>query len=160
MAISFGKKLAGAALAGAVALGAGTAAMAAGGAVAASSTAPASGALSVKAAGAAGAAGAKVKGAGILRRADHGDIEVQVKAAKGAPKTWETITFDKGNVTDVAADHITVARPDGQSATLKIDATTKFHGVTAVADVQKDKPVIVLSKAGVATQILQGKTKA
>lgn len=157
MAISFGKKLAGAALAGAVALGAGTAAMAAGGGAAASSSAPASGSLSVKAAG---AAGAKVKGAGILRRADHGDIEVQVKAAKGAPKTWATITFDKGNVTDVAADHITVARPDGQSVTLKIDATTKFHGVTAVAEVQKDKPVIVLSKAGVATQILQAKPKA
>jgi hypothetical protein len=157
MAISFGKKLAGAALAGAVALGAGTAAMAAGGGAAASSTAPASGSLTAKAAG---AAGAKVKGAGILRRADHGDIEVQVKAAKGAPKTWETITFDKGNVTDVAADHITVARPDGQSVTLKIDATTKFHGVAAVAEVQKDKPVIVLSKGGLATQILQAKPKA
>jgi hypothetical protein len=158
VAISFGKKLAGAALAAAVALGAGTAAMAAGGGgAAAASTAPAGGALAAKAAG---TAGAKVKGAGILRRADHGDIEVQVKAAKGAPKTWETITFDKGTVTDVAADHISVARPDGQSVTLKIDATTKFHGVTDVAGVQKDKPAIVLSKAGVATQILQAKPKA
>jgi hypothetical protein len=157
VAISFGKKLAGAALAGAVALGAGTAAMAASGGGAASPTAPASGTLTAKAAG---AAGAKVKGAGILRRADHGDIEVQVKAAKGAPKAWETITFDKGNVTDVAADHISVARPDGQSVTLKIDATTKFHGVTDVAGMQKDKPAIVLSKAGLATQILQAKPKA
>jgi hypothetical protein len=163
VAISLGKKVAGAALAGFVALGAGAVAFAADGSSSAPTAAPAvttaGGTSAAKAAGK--APGAKGKAAlGILRRSDHGDIEVQVKGTKGATPTWQTVTFDRGSVTDIAADHITVARPDGQSVTLTISSTTKFRGVTSWQDIQKGKPAVVVSRSGAATQILQAKAAA
>lgn len=156
MSISIGKKIAGVALAGAIAVGAGAAAFAADGSGTSPTTLATAAGISGKASGAK-AAGGKVRGAAILRRADHGDIEVQVKGADGATPAWQTVTFDKGQVGDVGADHITLSRPDGQSVTLKIDATTKFHGVTTWQEVQKSKGAIVVSKNSVATQILQAK---
>jgi hypothetical protein len=147
MAISIGTKIAGAALAGTLALGAGAVAWAADG----SGTTPAQ--TSTPAAGkAAGKAGA---GLGILRRADHGDAEIKVKGTNGAAATWVTVTFDRGQVSSVAADHITLARPDGQSVTLKIDGNTKYHGVTSWQQVKTNEPAVVISRAGTATQILQ-----
>jgi hypothetical protein len=122
----------------------------------------AAGKASGKAAGkASGNAAGKAAGTGLalLRRADHGDVEVQVKGATGAA-TWKTVTFDRGQVTDVAADHITLARPDGKSVTLSINADTKYRGVTSWQTVAKSKGAIVVSESGKATIIIQRTTPA
>lgn len=158
MAISIGTKIASAALAGTLALGAGAVAWAAEGS--GTSPAPSSTPAASNATGAAGtkAAGKAGAGLGLLRRADHGDVEVKVKGANGAAPTWATVTFDRGQVSSIAADHITLARPDGQSVTLKIDGTTKYHGVTSWQQVQTNQPAVVISRAGTATQIVQKAT--
>jgi hypothetical protein len=150
MKLSFGTKVAGLALAGTILAGAGTMAWAdnTGGAA---SSAPAA---SPAAASAAAAAKASGRGLGILRRADHGDVEVKVKGTSGTP-TWKTVTFDRGQVSDVGADHITLARPDGKSVTLKINADTKYKGITSWQQVTKSQGAIVISENQNATVILQ-----
>jgi hypothetical protein len=153
MKLSFGTKVAGLALAGTVLAGAGTMAWAdnTGGAAASSGAAasPAPAAASAQA-----AAKASGRGLALLRRADHGDVEVSVKGTTGTP-TWKTVTFDRGQVTDVAADHITLARPDDKSVTLKINGDTKYKGITSWQQVTKAQGAIVISENGNATVILQ-----
>ncbi len=161
MKLSFGTKVAGLALAGTLLAGAGTMAWADNTGAAASTSASTSGAAGAAApasasAKAAGKAAAKASGRGlaILRRADHGDVEVSVKGTSGTP-TWKTVTFDRGQVSDVAADHITLARPDGKSVTLKITGDTKYKGITSWQQVTKAQGAIVISESGNATVILQ-----
>lgn len=155
MKLSFGKKIAGLAVAGVVMAGAGTMAWAdSNGSPAATPTtkAPAAAAKATdKAAG---------KGLAILRRADHGDVEVKVKDGGSGTPAWKTVSFDKGQVTDVAADHITLARPDGKSVRLTINASTKYKGITSWQEVAKSKGAIVISENGTATTILQRKAPA
>jgi hypothetical protein len=158
MAFSIGKKIAAAAVVGFVGLGAGAAAWATEG----SSAAPAAATAPAGSTAAAGAkAGGKKGGVAlrILKRADHGTIEIKVKGATSATPTWQTFTFDKGSVTTISATSITVARPDGQSTTLTIGATTKFRGVTTWQAVLTGKPVLVISENGTATQVIQAKAK-
>ena len=157
MKLSFGTKVAGLALAGTVLAGAGTMAWAdnTGGAGASSGAAATSAPAATSAkATATAAAQASGRGLALLRRADHGDVEVRVKGTSGTP-TWKTVTFDRGQVTDVAADHITLARPDGKSVTLKINGDTKYKGITSWQQVTKAQGAIVISENGNATVILQ-----
>ncbi len=161
MKLSLGKKVAGLAVAGAVLTGAGTVAWAQ---TSPSTSSPASSAPAAagKASGKAGKASGKAsaqaagKGLALLKRADHGEVEVRVKGTGTATAaTWKTVTFDRGQVSDVAGDHITLARPDGQSVTLTIGADTKFRGVTSAQQVQKAKGAIVVSENGKATLVIQ-----
>lgn len=158
MAFSIGKKIAAAAIVGFVGLGAGAAAWATGSSGGSSSPSSSTAPAAVTA-----PAGAKKGGKKgglalrILRRADHGTIELKVKGENGAAPTWQTFTFDKGSVTAVSASQITLARPDGQSVTLQIGATTKFRGVTSSTDVMTGKAALVISQNGTATQVLQAK---
>lgn len=170
MKISFGKKIAGLAVAGAVIAGAGTVAWAANnGASATNSTLMSASALAsaavtpAAATQATGKAAKADKGGGlaVLRRADHGDLEIRVKGSGGnTAATWETVTFDRGKVTSVAADHITLARPDGKSTTLTINASTKYKGVTSWQQVTTSKGAVVISENGTATTIAQRKPTA
>lgn len=162
MGFSLGKKMAAAAVVGFVGLGAGAAAWAtegSGGSSSAAVTATTPTALTAP-------AGAKVDGKEggiaqrILRRADHGTVEIKVKGANGAAPTWQTFTFDKGSVTTISATRITLARPDGQSATLTISPTTKFRGETSEQDVTTGKVALVISENGTATQVIQAKGSA
>jgi hypothetical protein len=154
MKLSFGKKIASLAVVGAVLAGAGTVAWASSnnGSSSNSTTAMVT-AASTTTSGTTGKA--TRKGLSILRRADHGTVEIKVKGTNGAAATWQTFTFDRGKVSAVSATSITVARPDGQSATLAITPTTKFRGVTSWQQVTTAKGAIVVSENGTATQILQ-----
>ena len=88
---------------------------------------------------------------GLLRRSDHGTFEVKNKAGQ-----WVTYTFDRGKVTAVNGQSITLARPDGQSVTLTITPETRFRGVTSAADIKTGRGAIVVSdSAGKALIIAQ-----
>lgn len=154
MAISMGKKVAGFALAGAALMGgAGAMAWAENGTTGTTATPAADLAAVGLPAGAKAAAGGAPLGA--LRRADHGSIDVK------DGDQWVTVVFDRGRVSDVAADHITLARPDGKSVTLKLTADTKYRGATSASDVQKDQPALVVSNSdGTARLVAQPKPGA
>jgi septal ring-binding cell division protein DamX len=93
---------------------------------------------------------------GLLGRADHGEVEVRVKGDDGKP-AWVWVTFDRGKVTAVNQGSITLARPDGQSVTLQLSPTTKYHGVTGWQQITNGKGAVVVSRSGTATQVLQRK---
>lgn len=156
MHLSRTNKLAGAAVVGALVLGAGGAAAWADSS--AGTTTPAATAATAPAATAPAAtppAAAKhPKARALLARVDHGVLEI--KDAGG----WVTVDFDRGKVTDVAADHITLARPDGQSVTLKLTPTTTYHGVTSETQIQTGKGAVVISNPdGTARQVAQAAKK-
>lgn len=158
MKLSLGKKIAGAALAGAVLVGAGTVAYAATSSGAtgtppvavASTTGPAA---SGTAGTGLGAAAARV--AQLVKRADHGTVEVKAKSAGSTTATWQTFTFDRGQVSAVSATSITLARPDGQSVTLSIGANVKYKGVTSWQGIATSKGAVVISQSGGALIIAQ-----
>src|ERR1700722_18578249 len=154
MKLSLGKKIAGVAVAGAVLVGAGTVAWAAGNT---GSTTAAINTSSADAATAATAppASAVRKGTDLLRRADHGTIEIKVKGATKGAATWQTVTFDRGKATAVSASQITLARPDGKTVQLTINASTKYRGVTSWQQVATAKDATVVSENGTATIIGQ-----
>ncbi|HEX9547917.1 MAG TPA: hypothetical protein VF942_11290 [Acidimicrobiales bacterium] len=144
MKVSVGKMVATAAVAGAVGLGgAGIASWTSAGSAASPVALVADTATTVPGASGPVKAGHGGHGlVGLLRRADHGTFEVKNKAGQ-----WVTYTFDKGKVTSVNAQSITLARPDGKSATLNITPDTKFRGVASAADVQTGKGAIVISNS-------------
>lgn len=155
MGVSVGKMVATAAVAGAVGLGAvGVAGWANSGGTGNGTTAT----LAASTVSAAGPVKARHAGGlrGLLRRSDHGTFEVKDKSGQ-----WVTYTFDRGKVTSVNSQSITLARPDGQSVTLTIGPETKFRGVASAGDVQKGKGAIVVSNsAGRALIVAQRDAKA
>src|SRR4051812_34841826 len=113
------KKLAAAALTGGLVLGAGTLAWAETG----SSPSTTNGTTPNGPRARAGRRAGIGRPGALLRRAEHGDLTVRTKDG------FETVTLDRGTVTAVSATSITVQRPDGQSVTEAIDASTRFRGV-------------------------------
>jgi hypothetical protein len=158
MSFSLSKKLAGVAVAAAVLGGAGAVAWAD-----SSTTTPPATAPSTTPPATTNAKPAKAHRpggfAGILHRADHGVIEVKIRD-DGGRATWQTVTFDRGKVSTVTQDSITLARPDGQSVTLKLADSTRYHGVTGWPALKTQKGAIVISRDGTATQVFQPKPKA
>jgi hypothetical protein len=159
MKLSFGKKIASLAVVGAVLAGAGTVAWAdsnTGASTASTSTA-------APVAATAAPATASHRGLDILRRADHGVVEIKVKGAAtgttgtagAGTTTWQTVTFDRGKVSNVTAGQITLARPDGTSVTLTINASTTYKGVTSWQQVTTAKGAIVVSENETATTVAQ-----
>lgn len=94
-------------------------------------------------------AGAKHKVRTLLERADHATVEVKVKGQ------WVTYDIDRGKVSAVSPTSITVARPDGQSVTEKIDSSTKYLGVSGESAIQTGKSAMVVSDQGTALRIRQ-----
>ena len=65
------------------------------------------------------------------------------------------MTFDRGRVTAVSATSITITRPDGQSVTKTIDASTRFRGGQSANEVKTGKPAVVASKGDTAVVVGQ-----
>jgi len=99
------------------------------------------------AAGRAGAKG-KVKGLG---RAAHAELVVPKKGVEGQ---WETVVVDRGKVTSVSADSISVERPDGPTVTLKVVAGTKVRGAPSLAQLAPGRAVVVTSVGGEARAVV------
>jgi len=91
------------------------------------------------------------RGAGVLRRAVHGDLVVPKKEGEG----FEEVTFDRGDVTAVDGDSIVVKRPDGVSVEKRITAETRFRGVRTAQEVQVGTRAMVVSRGDEAVTIRQ-----
>lgn len=90
----------------------------------------------------------------LLQRSDHSTLELKVKGQ------WVTYTLDRGKVASISPTSITLTRPDGQTVTDTINSSTRFGGVTSESAVQLNRPAAVLSEAGTALRIHQGKPPA
>jgi hypothetical protein len=86
----------------------------------------------------------------MLGRAVHGDLIVRNREGG-----FEKVTVDRGTVTAVDGDSITLHRPDDVDVTLKLNDQTRYAGVDGASAVQKDKPAMVVSKDGTATVVMQ-----
>lgn len=90
-------------------------------------------------------------GLGALAKAVHGTVIVPGEGA-----TWQTVTFDRGTVSDATdGSKIVLDRPDGVKVTIALTAATKYHGIADAAAIHKGKPAMVVSKDGKATQVVQ-----
>lgn len=125
--------------------------MAAGGAtVYASSNPPSSSPATTPSAAPTAKAGAAHPG--LLSRTDHASLEVR----QGGK--WVTVDVDRGKVTAASTSSITLSRPDGQSVTLQISASTKFRGkeATSAGALKTGVRAMVVSESGTATSITEG----
>lgn len=86
---------------------------------------------------------------GLAERSDHATVEVKAKGQ------WVTYTIDRGKVASVSAASITLARPDGQSVTISLTPTTKYHGVSGASAIQTGKGARVVSQNGSAVGVSQ-----
>lgn len=87
---------------------------------------------------------------GLLGRTVHGELIVRNR--EGA---FEKVMVDRGSVTAVGADSITLRRPDDVDVTVELDDQTRYVGVDGASAVQKDRPAMVVSKDGAATMVMQ-----
>ena len=95
--------------------------------------------------------GGKPGRAAALGRAAHADLVVPKKDAEGQ---WEAVQVDRGKVTAVSADSISLQRPDGPTVTLKVVAATKRKGAGQVADLAVGREVVVVSAGGEARSVV------
>jgi hypothetical protein len=95
--------------------------------------------------GAARAGGVK---AGVLKGAIHGDL--LVRAEDGSTRN---VTFDKGKVTAISEESITVERPDGISVSKRLTDQTTFKGV-ARDQLQPGAAVVVVSSGDTAERVI------
>lgn len=87
----------------------------------------------------------------LIGRADHGTLDIKNDSGQ-----FVTYTFDKGTVAAATtADQVVIDRPDGKSVTVKIDANTKFRGISSATEIKEGKNALVVSKDGKATLIAQ-----
>jgi hypothetical protein len=89
--------------------------------------------------------------AAALGRAAHADLIVPKRGAEGQ---WETIQVDRGKVTAVSAETISLQRPDGPTVTLKVVAATRLQGAEKVTDLVVGRQVVVVSAGGEARSIV------
>jgi hypothetical protein len=86
------------------------------------------------------------KWAGLLGRADHGTLEVRTKSG------WETLDFDRGQVTASSPSSITLLRPDGTRVTEAITSATRYRGPGSGAVVGRSATVISLDGKALAVR--------
>jgi hypothetical protein len=96
-----------------------------------------------------GKAGGRKAGAQFLRRVEHGDLTVRTKGG------FDNVTYDRGKVTSKTGNSFTLQRPDNVTVTIKVDANTKYRGISSVDELQVGKPTVVISKAGTALLVGQ-----
>lgn len=87
---------------------------------------------------------------GILGHAVHGQLIVRTK--DGA---FEEVTFDRGTLTSVEGDTLTITRPDDKTVKVTVNDATKFHGAANTGELKTGRPIMVVSKDGVATRVGQ-----
>jgi hypothetical protein len=90
----------------------------------------------------------------LLARADRAAVEIKVNGQ------WVTYTIERGKVSAISPTSITLALPDGQSASEPIGSATKFTGVASASAVTVGKAAVVESTGGAATRISQRATAA
>jgi hypothetical protein len=85
----------------------------------------------------------------LALRSDHTTFEVKRKGA------WVTIAQDRGKVTVVTPGSLSFQRPDGQTETVTLTASTKYDGVTSSSGLTVGRGVIVRSINGTAIRVAQ-----
>jgi hypothetical protein len=85
----------------------------------------------------------------LRRRTVHGDLTVKTKDG------FQQIAVDRGKLTSVEGSTLTVTRPDGPVVTVTFNDQTRYRGVDSAAELQTGKPVVVVSKDGVAKGVAQ-----
>ena len=103
---------------------------------------------------AAKAAGRQRAGGAGLKRAVHGELLVG-----NARRGFRTVVFDRGRITAIAGDSITLERPDGQSVTAKLTGETKFNG-TPREQLKAGDVVMVVQSDGSATRVVSKGARA
>lgn len=88
-------------------------------------------------------AGPGKKGKGLVR-----GVHAEISLIK-ADGTKDAFVVDRGKVTAESASSVTLARKDGKSVTLGLNADTKVRG-----DIQVDKGAVVFSRGGTAFAVL------
>jgi hypothetical protein len=91
----------------------------------------------------------QAKLAKIIGRAVHGQIVVRTKSG------FETVTFDRGKVTNATSTSITLLRPDQVSVTLTLGSATRYLGITGASDIKSGQGAVVISRDGAATAVAQ-----
>ncbi len=94
--------------------------------------------------------GRKAGAGAIVRRTVHGDLVVRGKGG-----TFQNVTLDRGTVQAKGDNTLTLKRPDGPVVTVKVDANTRYRGVSSFDQVQTGQPAIVLSHDGTAIAVAQ-----
>ena len=89
-------------------------------------------------------------GAGLAQRAIHGDLIV-----RGTDGQFQNVTIDRGVVETKGDNSFTLKRPDGQTVTVKVDANTKYRGVSDFAGLQTGKRAGAVTEGGVAKMVAQ-----
>jgi hypothetical protein len=85
-----------------------------------------------------------------VNRAIHGDLIV-----RGKDGQFQNVTVDRGTVETKGDNTLTLKRPDGQTVTVKVDANTKYRGVSGFDAIQTGKPAGVATQGGVAKTVVQ-----
>jgi hypothetical protein len=88
---------------------------------------------------------------GLLARTDHATFEVKLHGK------WVTLVLDRGAVTSVSSKAVTLHRPDGDTVTEALSATTKFDKGEAWSQIEVGHNATVVSESGVARLVFQGK---
>jgi len=91
----------------------------------------------------------------------HGELLVPVRSEDGsdAPRTFETVIFDRGRVVTATDEQLTLERPDGQRVTVALNDDTSFRGVSKGSELKEGSPVFVVAKDGVARHVGQPKPR-
>jgi hypothetical protein len=103
---------------------------------------------------AAEAAGRQRGGVAVLKRAIHGELLVG-----GARRGYRTVVFDRGRITAISGDSITLERPDGESVTAELTDATKFNG-TPRDQLKAGDAVMVVQSGGTATRVVSKGARA
>lgn len=93
-------------------------------------------------------------GFGVLKGAIHGDLLV-----RGEDGATRTVTFDRGKLTAITADSITIERPDGVSVSKNLTDQTVFNG-TPRDKLQAGMRVAVVSSGDSAERVVSKGARA
>ena len=93
-------------------------------------------------------------GPGVLKGAIHGDLLV-----RGEDGATRTVTFDRGKLTAITANSITIERPDGVSVSKTLTDQTVFNG-TPRDKLQAGMRVAVVSSGDAAERVVSKGARA
>jgi hypothetical protein len=85
----------------------------------------------------------------LLARTVHGDLVVRTRDG------FANLTYDRGEVTSVSAEEITLRRPDGPSVTLALADDTRYIGVGGPDEIRTGEQAAVLAREGTAVAVAQ-----
>ncbi len=86
----------------------------------------------------------------LRRRTVH--VEMVVKNKDGQ---FVTIDGDRGTLSNVNGDVLKVDRPDAKQVTVKVDASTRYRGISGPDQLRTGDRIVVVSKDGTALLVAQ-----